>query len=279
MDITWRVVFLLVAVTLTEIEGARILAYFPTPSISHQVVFRRLTHALAARGHEVTVVTPDPVYTKSEAPANLTEINVHDISYALWGDIIKHHTGNKRDLLIQVKNLLEKFTTILDAQLQTAEVREIFKKDKNHYDLLILEACNRAVMGFSHIFNAPVITVSSFGAVPVLYSVMGAPVHPILYPTAGSLRLYNLSLLEKSLQLLGYFIFDYLVWETEAYDHRIMQKNFGEDVPEYYELTKNIKMMFLNEHPLWADNRPVPPSILYIGGIHQNEEKELPRVS
>ncbi|XP_045762946.1 UDP-glucosyltransferase 2-like [Maniola jurtina] len=257
------------------IKGARILAYFPTPSISHQVVFRQLTQALVARGHEVTVVTPDPVYPKGKSPANLREIDVHDISYELWDGVLKYHRGNKQDILLQVRAIFEKFTTILDAQLQTPEVKEIFLKDIDHYDLLLLEACNRAVLGFSHIFNAPVITISSFGAVPIQYSIMGAPVHPLLYPTAGSLRLYNLSLLERGIQLVSYFLFDFLIKDTDDYDYRVMQKNFGENVPTYYELTKNIQIMFLNEHPFWADNHPVPPSIIYIGGIHQIKENEL----
>ncbi|CAH2230245.1 jg19999 [Pararge aegeria aegeria] len=218
----------------------------------------------------------NPVFPKGESPVNLTEIDVHDISYEIWGDLLKHHKGNKQDILLQVRSLFEKFSTILDVQLQTQEVNKIFNKETNHFDLLILEACNRAVLGFSHIFDAPVITISSFGAVPIQYGIMGAPVHPLLYPTPGRQRLYNLSLLERGIELLGYYLFDFLIMDTDEYDYKIMQKNFGENVPTYYELTKNIKMMFLNEHPLWADNHPVPPSVVYIGGIHKIEEKELP---
>ncbi|KAI5633114.1 UDP-glucoronosyl and UDP-glucosyl transferase domain-containing protein [Phthorimaea operculella] len=48
----------------TNSNGARILVYIPTPSISHQEPFRPLTQELAKRGHEVTVITTDPAFPK-----------------------------------------------------------------------------------------------------------------------------------------------------------------------------------------------------------------------
>ncbi|XP_052744252.1 UDP-glucuronosyltransferase 2B15 isoform X2 [Bicyclus anynana] len=65
-------------------SGARILGVFPTPSISHQVVFRPLVQELVKRGHEVTVITTDPAFKPGQAPTNLTEIDVHDLSYKIW---------------------------------------------------------------------------------------------------------------------------------------------------------------------------------------------------
>ncbi|CAH2058052.1 unnamed protein product, partial [Iphiclides podalirius] len=35
-------------------------------------------------------------------------------------------------------------------------------------------------------------------------------------------------------------------------------------------------MLFLNIHPIWDNNRPVPPSIIYTGGLHQEPQKKLP---
>ncbi|XP_045506849.1 UDP-glucosyltransferase 2-like [Colias croceus] len=55
-----------------------------------------------------------------------------------------------------------------------------------------------------------------------------------------------------------------------------MKRTFGNDVPNYEELEKNVQLLFLNEHPIWADNHPVPPNIVYIGGIHQSQKQEIP---
>lgn len=280
MAVSWRTqVFLLFVSSVTGIQGARILAYFPTPSISHQVTFRPLTQELARRGHEVYVVTADPVFPKGQAPANLTEIDVREGSYKRWKQILPHHSGNKDDIMLQVKNIFESFATVLDYQLETPQVKAIIRnKPRNYYDLLILEACNRPLIGLAHIFDAPVITVSSFGAVPLQYGMFGAPIHPLLYPTPGRQRLYNLTFWERGLELFKHVALDFLISFTEDFDNQIMRKHFGNDVPTYGELGRAIRMMFLNEHPIWADNHPVPRSIQYIGGIHQAEAKELPTV-
>ncbi|KAJ8708784.1 hypothetical protein PYW08_010166 [Mythimna loreyi] len=49
-------------------DAARILAVYPVPSISHQVTFRPITMELVKRGHEVVVITADPMFKKGEAP-------------------------------------------------------------------------------------------------------------------------------------------------------------------------------------------------------------------
>ncbi|KAJ8727685.1 hypothetical protein PYW07_001804 [Mythimna separata] len=79
MSVLWFI-FAAYIFVLNQVDAERILAYFPTPSISHQVVFRPLTEALARRGHEVTVVTTDPAFPKGGTPPNLTEIDVHNLS-------------------------------------------------------------------------------------------------------------------------------------------------------------------------------------------------------
>ena len=56
-------------------ENAKILGIFPTPSISHQVVFRALMKDLSQRGHQLTILTTDPSKTKNP---NVTEIDFHD---------------------------------------------------------------------------------------------------------------------------------------------------------------------------------------------------------
>lgn len=78
-------------------EAARILAVFPVSLISHQTVFCPFTQELAKQGHEVVVITTDPTVPKGGAPSNLTEINVHDISYKIWGDqFMATSRGKKR---------------------------------------------------------------------------------------------------------------------------------------------------------------------------------------
>lgn len=111
-------VILVFAFANNNIEAARILAVFPTPSISHQVVFRPLTQELARRGHEVVVVTTDPAFPKGQAPLNLTEIDVHDLSYSAWKRFVETSDGTHDDWLSKVEIALNLLLHIFEQQMK-----------------------------------------------------------------------------------------------------------------------------------------------------------------
>ena len=263
-------------------EAARILAVFPVPSISHQVVFRPLTQALAKRGHEITIVTPDPVFKNGGAPGNLTEIDVHDISYNIWQEnfIKAASKGNKNDLFSQMEIILSSFAAVFDVQVQSEAVQKIINDKSKKYDLLMLEACVRPALAFSYVFkNVPVILVSSLGAIPGDYATMGASEHPILYPSVLRQRLHNLTFWEKLTELYSYYHVQKIFDDNEVIDNKVLRKNFGPDIPPVRELENNVDMLFVNMNPIFEGIRPVPPTVVYMGGLHQKTPKDLPAVS
>ncbi|XP_034826579.2 UDP-glucosyltransferase 2-like isoform X3 [Maniola hyperantus] len=65
--------------------------------------------------------------------------------------------------------------------------------------------------------------------------------------------------------------------EAEIVDNEIIKKHFGRNTPTIHELKRNIHMLFLNIHPIWDSNRPVPSNVIYLGGLHQKPEQELPK--
>ncbi|XP_038217981.1 UDP-glycosyltransferase UGT5-like isoform X2 [Zerene cesonia] len=280
MSRSYVLVFVLFLI-FTEYDAARILAIFPTPSISHQVVFRPLTQELARRGHEVTVITTDPVFTKENSPANFTEIDLHDVSYKVWRDMImqRGHAvfGKKNGLYQQIKVLGTLIGHVAEIQLKTHEVQQILKKEKDAYDLLIIEECAEPFLAFSHLFKVPVIAISSMGMMLNADEIFGVPGHIFLYPSMLHQRVYNLTFWEKLEELYK----NYKLtndWNSIQSMHLNNVKNIiGHDVPHYSELNKNIDMLFLNIHPLWTNNRPLPPNIISIWGIHKKPEKALPQ--
>ncbi|XP_038217910.1 UDP-glucosyltransferase 2-like [Zerene cesonia] len=261
------------------INSARILAIIPTPSISHQVVFRPLTQELARRGHEVTVITADPAFTKENVPANLTEIDLHDISYkVVQQDFInsKLQVGKQSNIFQQTKVLIDVMVKLTEVQLESKEIKELINGNKK-FDLLMLEACVMPYRIFSHIFKAPVIEISSFGMSLDSEKVVGAPSHPFLYPTAMSQRVFNLTFWEKTFEIFKH------IWMTIAWsislDEKLstFRKHLGNDIPGYDELNKNTEMLFLNIHPVWSHNQPLPPNVISVWGIHKVPEKPLPK--
>lgn len=261
-------------------EAARILAVLPFPSISHQVVFRPLTQELAKRGHEVVVITPDPAFPKGEALSNLTEIDVHDISYKIWRDkFLETSKGNKNDLVKQLEIIFNVMIDFLDAQLSDEQVQNMIRDKKKKFDLLLIEACVRPALIFSHIYKVPVIQVSSFGATIDNYEVIGAPVHAFLYPAYSRQRLNNLTLWEKATEFYNIFLFGRMYEHLKTLEHNMLKKHIGDHTPSIDELNNNVHMLFLNVHPVFSGIRPVPPTVIFTSGIHQMPVKQLPTVS
>ncbi|KAJ8708420.1 hypothetical protein PYW07_010545 [Mythimna separata] len=56
----------------------------------------------------------------------------------------------------------------------------------------------------------------------------------------------------------------------------MIRKHFGPDTPHISEFYENVHMLFLNVHPVFEGIRPVPPTVVYTGGLHQKPIKELP---
>ncbi|XP_047036555.1 UDP-glucosyltransferase 2-like [Helicoverpa zea] len=264
----------ILVLSITYNDAARILAVFPVPSISHQVVFRPLTQVLARRGHEVTVITPDPVFTNGEAPANLTEIDVH-FTYEVWKKFYETTSGDNNDLIEQTHTAFSLMNRIFEVQMKVDKVQKILKEQK--FDLLLLEACVKPALVLSHILKVPVIQVSSFGPIFFNTATVGSAWHPLLYPINYVLKLNNLTKWEKLKELWSLYKIISVMQQVEQEENKTVKKLFGPDVPAMSELKNNVDMLFANIHPLWDSNRPVPPSVIHMGGLHQKPQKELPQ--
>lgn len=274
-----KVLTLFFIFVVSKCECARILAVFPTPSISHQIVFRPLILELARRGHDVTVITTDPVFPKGKSPGNLTEIDVHDLSYDLWKNFLATEKGKEDDAQKQIKFIFTLLNGVFEEQLKSAEVQSLIHDKNKSFDLLFVESCVRPAIGFSYLYKAPVIEFSSFGGLYETFGKTGAATNPLLYPIITRQRLNNLTFWEKISELYNQFDAEYVFASLEESENKMLQQIFGERIPSISELKKNIEMLFLNVHPVWDYNRPVPPNTIYLGGLHQNAAKELPKVN
>ncbi|CAH1641753.1 unnamed protein product [Spodoptera littoralis] len=260
------------------VESARILAVLPVPSISHQIVYRPLTQELARRGHEVTVITPDPAFPKGKTPPNLTEIDVHD-SYKIWTATLNKIPKNKeRNVLEEVKLFLDLGCEVSDAELSHEDVKALIKSKKEDYvDLLIIEASETIFLGYSYIFKAPVILISSLSLSYDEIDMIGAAIHPILYTSINRIKnSYDLTLWDKIKEFYNYYKYLKMHEKYEMRKHAMLKKHFGPEVPPISVLKNNIDMFFVNVNPIFEGVRPVPPSVVYIGGLHHKPNKELP---
>jgi len=104
-------------------DGARILGIVPTPSYSHQVLYWPLWKELSLKGHQLTVLTTDPMNDPSLK--NLTEIDLH-FTYNLWSNVSA--LAAKKEYVNPLKFIDMFFTVIgdiIDKELAHPEVKKI----------------------------------------------------------------------------------------------------------------------------------------------------------
>ncbi|XP_053619947.1 UDP-glycosyltransferase UGT5-like isoform X5 [Plodia interpunctella] len=263
-----------------RLEAAKILVVIPTPSISHQLPIRPLTQELAKRGHEVVVITTDPIGNKDGAIPNLTEVDVHDISYKIWREKVLNaetSSGSSNDLENQIDKLYNLITDIFEVQMETREVTSLINDKTKTFDLIFLEALARPALLFSHIYKAPVILISSFLSMYNNLQVIGAQVHTNLYPEMFRQKINNITQFEKIKELYLQYKIEKIIEDSEPKQNAVVRKVLGPDAPNLKQLYNNVDMLFLNAHPIWDSNRPVPPGVVYLGGIHKNPKKKLPK--
>lgn len=275
--------FLLLLAPIT-IDSARILGIFPMPSISHQVVFRVLTMELARRGHELVIVTPNPALPKDRPPDNITEIDVSFAYERLADMFLKNNFVMKRGVVIEAEaNLLtEGYSPLVDAFVEIVEGPELKKitTDKNqHFDLIIAEAFLNYHLILSKILNAPLILFSSFHGVPESYEAVGAVArHPTLYPSSFRGKFDTDSIIDKFDHVRFEYLY-YKAWKTlEDYEDKLLRENYGPNAPTVNELRNNIDLLLVNSHPIFCNNRPVPPNTVYVGPLHLQPLKPIPEV-
>ncbi|XP_063392711.1 UDP-glycosyltransferase UGT4-like [Cydia fagiglandana] len=259
-------------------QAARILSFLPVPAISHGLLFKPIHEELLRRGHEIVVVTAGPLYKNTQPPDNLTEIDIHNVSYSRARQhMVTSITKKETDPIQHLRRYFELTADTFAKQIQTPEVQQLLKQKSRNFDLLFLDVSSRISFVLSYVFNAPVIAVCGLGAIDRLNNNLGVPTHPIVYPQMHRQRLYDLTMWEKIKELFTEIVIHKVTKDAEEYDNLVLKHLFGPETPTVAELEKNIDMLFYGEALIWEDNRPIPPNVIYIGGMHKVSEKPLPQ--
>lgn len=62
-------------------------------------------------------------------------------------------------------------------------------------------------------------------------------------------------------------------------DDALLRMKFGETFPSVTELSKHISIMFVNTHYSLIGPKPLPPTVVEVGGVHIKEPKAIDEVS
>lgn len=264
---------ILIGIFIQQIHTANILGVILHTSYSHQLPFRPLWKELAARGHNVTVLTTDPMN------ANLTNLQEIDLSpaYEAWRstDIIEY--SEKESLTKVISKLKEVGQMVVEVEMEIAEVQDLIKNEANKFDLVIAEFYYPISMAFSGRFNCPLILAQSADLTSVLHELVGNPNHILQYPTYMLRYDHPLKFSERLSSLIGYFVQRRVFGSYLEHYDQLAKKYFGDDFPPLGDIMARTSLVISNANPVFSNVRPqVPGSVVMGGGIHMEEPKPLP---
>ncbi|CAD1475738.1 unnamed protein product, partial [Heterotrigona itama] len=160
-------------------ECYKILAIIATPSYSHQIPFRRLWLELHNRGHEILLVTTDPIPNINST--NFTQIDVSQ-SYKIFRALNLIEMKLNGDSWLQIIENYGIPITLDCAEnvFNNTEFKKVYAPDSDaKFDILLTEyQYGPAIVGLAHRFNVPIIGLTSSGLNTLNEYILGGLVLP-----------------------------------------------------------------------------------------------------
>lgn len=259
--------------------SAKILGVFLTPSISHQLVYQPVWKELALRGHNVTVITTDPL--KDPSLKNLKEIDLH-ASYEFLENFRKAHGRITKNMGI-LKEYLALYIAmqyITEDQLSKSEVLDILNDEDAAYDLLIIECFPPVAYVFAARFhNTPFVCIFSGAGLTNLHDAIGNPTHALITPEPTislNIEFFYDRFLSAYANVLYRLLYRYFILPRAD---SAVRKYVKYDIPYLGDVEKNVSIVMLNSNLVLNPIRPNLPSVVELGLMHIKPKKPLPEAS
>lgn len=266
----------LVCLLVSGSQGARILGVFMTPSYSHQVVFQPIWKELSLRGHEVTVLTPNPL--KDSTLTNLTEIDL-SFSYKTWDNYSIATLGTKEHSTSEeVKKLSEAYLAVSEVQLAHPEFQELLKNNtKYQFDLILVEFLWPVMYAFKDIYNCPMVGISSLGLTATAMEAIGNPSNPALEPEFTLPFSKNLSFKERVISSVFKLLFKFGAQVSLRPKMEKLKTKFFGNVRRLEVIAREVSLVLVNSNLALQNVKPLVPAYVELSGIHLKKNKPLPK--
>lgn len=267
------VAFIANIVVLTSSGDAyKILVIFPTGSYSHQRPQLAVSEGLAEAGHQVTIITPNPLKTNNP---NVRQIDVN-FTYEYMKIFDLSEAIGPYKMLGMVTTYITKVT---DGLLTHPEVRSIFENvNKEHYDAVLMEALPYFPLYMAKsIFNSTMVGLATLELMPMMHRAMGNVIHPILHPSFFLDSPSNPSLWDRIHMV--YFEIYQQYWEKFDFFKQtdaLIQKYFPGTKSTTQSLIKSFDLTIEGITPVLGNVRPLVPNTVQIGFLHIKPPKPLP---
>ncbi|XP_058122285.1 UDP-glycosyltransferase UGT5-like [Anopheles ziemanni] len=277
-----KAALLLLCGSLVLADGYKILFLVPFPGPSHWLMLKHFIRELTERQHEVTCIT---AFKFGEPLPNYEEIYIDPPypireTFPVEGLFASSQTSDFDKLFMY----WELGLNTSRHGLQTENVRQFIARRDLHFDLIIAEQFfQESWLMFAHKFNAPIVTISTYGYSDFFDSMMGLQTPWSFVPHMVLSYEDDMSYAERSYNAI-LSLFDYF-YRTFVYlpdTDKVAQEAFAElaaergPLPSVEELQKSVSVILVNSHPILNAARPTIRGLVNIAGAHIRAPKPLP---
>uniref|UniRef100_A0A1I8QE69 UDP-glycosyltransferases domain-containing protein n=1 Tax=Stomoxys calcitrans TaxID=35570 RepID=A0A1I8QE69_STOCA len=256
------------------VDAARILAVFPSPSKSHLIVHTSVAEALAAEGHNVTVISAFPNVLKNTHFSKYITIAGKPLDQSFTTEMV-----NKPQPFY--KKMRQMLTFVFDHANETMNHPQLQEFLQTHgpgdFDLVIVGYfMNDFMLGLGAHFQCPVVISFMIQPIGPINEIAGNPFEvsyvPSLLmdvrpPMTFAARVKNFIAIGFERIIMGGFM---CYKNKQFYGY-----NFPADrYPPLEEVYKNVSLILTNHHFSQGPIRPNVPALIEIGGIQIKEQPD-----
>ena len=273
------VLFIYLGISEKTSNAYNILVIFPFNGKSHFAVVETYLEELAAKGHQLVVVSHFP--RKKPIP-NYKDVDIRGVlstrktvNFMEFKDM-----QNGRSQVLSAISLGIWGAQVCEKTMKHPEVQKLIESDEK-FDLLVIEAFNTdCFLAFGYKFQIPIIAFSACIFLPWIPGRVGNPDNPSYIPTHFAQTSDKMDFYGRFRNFLSY-VFHHvtapILLDFPALG--IAAKHFGDTLPTLSQLARNTSLFFVNTHFSINGPRPLVPGVVEIGGIHINRPKKLSLVS
>ncbi|XP_065157289.1 LOW QUALITY PROTEIN: UDP-glycosyltransferase UGT5-like [Atheta coriaria] len=253
-------------------DGSKILGIFPMPSKSHYILGEALLRGLAAKGHQVTMISP---YTLDKPMKNYKDVVIDGM--VELKDANAHRFTSLNTTILEKANLMfELFPAIYHTAHNSTNVREFVKKGEK-YDLCVVSfMMMESMFGLCNAVQATPVGFSIVGMTSFLSYHTNNPV-PFSYVPPFLSITDQMTFMERVKNVLTSYFFEGLTHFVLMPYHQRLLSTYYPEAPKIEELMDNVDLYLMNSHTSTDSPKPVLPNIIPIGGYHLQIMDEIPK--
>jgi glucuronosyltransferase len=252
------------------------MALFPYVGKSHHDVYAPYLKKLAARGHDVMVVSQFP---QQNPVPNITDINIKGSVPLASTHAISFKEAESAGFIVNRLALSYIAELHCTSILQLAKIHELVNE---RFDLVITELFNTdCFLGLIHILRVPFIYLSSTVLMPWANDRFGNPDNPSYIPNLFQPHNDKMNFLERLLNAVGTIVDKLIVYPllVDRSGRYTAEKHLGIQLPPLEDIAKRGSLILVNSHFSLTKARPLVPAVVEVGGIHIDKSaKKLPQV-